>query len=60
MILRHVKRSIAPTVEGGESLVLFCAGQNTAGSLTSEEASTNGMCSGESHWDSETTQKESI
>lgn len=29
MILGHMKRSIAPTVEGGESLALACAGQTT-------------------------------
>lgn len=29
----YEKRSIAPNVEGGESLALFCAGHAIAGSL---------------------------
>lgn len=29
MILGQMKRSIAPTMEGGESLALACAGQTT-------------------------------
>lgn len=58
MILGHLKRSIASTVKGGANLVLFCAGQTSAGSLNLEEASTNGTYSGENHKDAKAIQKQ--
>lgn len=54
----YEKRSIAPNVEGGESLAFFCAGHSTAGSLFSEEALTNRTWSGKSH--AEATQNKSL